>query len=152
MKHLRIVFVAVVFVLCGAWSNECLAGTYAFVPSYGDGKLNITIKANILNKDGTAFPQGGITDARYGFSKNATTGKVDINMNGNDLANEHPDANGDYSKQLPAGIMNAIRLPKREYKIEFDLRILATAPTAQGQNNQAHRAEVEKVKATIELK
>ena len=134
------------------------AGAFSFdiqldvkkVKLQGDGKMDITVQANILNNDGTAFPNGSISNTNFKFKKNQA-GAMEVII-AND--NNNPDqlrANGDYKRTL-SGPNGGIQLPAGDYRIEFDLRVIATAPTAMGPNNQPHRAEVEGVKASIALR
>lgn len=134
------------------------AGVFSFdiqldvkkVKLIGEGKMNINVQANILKNDGTAFPNGSISTINFEFKKNQA-GTVDIII-ANDINNpDHPKANGDYKRTI-TGPNGGIQMPAGNYRIEFDLRIIATAPTAMGLNNQAHKAEVEEVTATIALR
>ena len=118
----------------------------------GDGKLDISVSANVLDKNGNTMPNAQITSSTFKAKKNAN-GSVDIviTQETNPSTTEHPQGNGDFSKSLPKPD-KGLQLAKGNYRIEFDLRIIATAPTTQGPNNLAHRASVESVTAKIELR
>jgi len=116
----------------------------------GKGKMNITVQANILNNDGTGYPNGGITNLSFEFKKNQQ-GTVDVVIAGDTSSPEHPQSNGDYNRSL-RGPNSGISLNPGNYRLEFDLRIIATAPTAKDANNNTQLASVENVTAKIELR
>lgn len=135
------------------------AGTFTFkitlnvkkIELVGDGKLDISVSANVLDKNGNTMPNAQITSTTFKSKKNANgTVDIDIKQETNPTITEHPLADSSFSKALKKPD-NGLQLSKGNYRIEFDLRIIATASTTQGPNNLAHRASVESVTAKIEL-
>ncbi len=115
----------------------------------GIAKLNITVQANVLKNDGTDFPQGGIINKTFEVELNPS-GSLDILVDNDQNQVEQPDANGNYQKVL-TGPTGGIQLQAGDYRIEFDVRIVATASTAENIDNQASRASVDRVSAKISL-
>ena len=116
-----------------------------------DGKVNITVQANILNANGTDYKDGGIANIPFEFQKNQN-GNLEVIIFGDTANPDQPQANGDYNRTL-SGPNGGVQFNQAgNYLLEFSLRILATAPVQTGNDGTPYRAEVKNVKATITIR
>lgn len=115
----------------------------------GEGKVTITVQASVLNNNGVAVQNGGIANVTF-EARNNQAGTAEIII-ANDSANPDSLQNNDYTKTL-SGPNGGVQLGKGDFRLELDLRIIATAPTAQGPNTNAHSAKTGEVKAEIKLR
>ena len=95
----------------------------------GKGRIEVAIRANVLNAQGAALPTGGAI-ASHDFEI-----KPDVNPQAKpqvvidrDAANpEHVDANDNYVRKL-SGPNRGIKLDPGKYQIELELRVYGFAP------------------------
>ncbi|MEJ2595225.1 MAG: hypothetical protein P8100_08915 [bacterium] len=117
---------------------------------HGTAKLNITLKAGLLKNDGTDVPQGGIINKSFRVELNQS-GSTIIVIDGDANQAEQPDSNGNYQKVMTVPV-GGVQLQAGDYRLEFDLRVIATASTAENTETQANRASVDSVSAKISLR
>ena len=115
-----------------------------------DGKVKIDVKAAILDDQGVSVTNGGIANIDFEFNKDGNN-PTQVIIAGDATSPEAAEANGDFNKTL-SGPNRGVDLPIGTYRIEMDLRIIATAPVQIGADNLRHRAEVGSSSITIKLR
>lgn len=117
------------------------------------GTLTVGIRANILDAQGNTLPpERNAAIASLDFEiQNTGAAKYVVTINGDTNNPDSTTADGKYNRTA-SGPNRGADLAAGTYRIEFELRIRATAPIQVGPDGRKHEAAVRNVTAKIELR
>lgn len=125
--------------------------------NHGDS-ITVSVKSNILSKEGFGIQQGAITDSKLIVRPFPNGNDSSFVMGWSNSANrwvvnerKKVESNGNVSHTITQSVAGHKNLSPGDYLLEFTLRISAYA-ALQNDNTDRFLAKVNKVKATISLK